>query len=77
MAARRARAGWKWRCGEHGAAFVPPAGTSWTPTFSVITWAAGLRCPFLKEGLLGEELAPCGMTGSTVRALRAARLSAR
>lgn len=76
MAARRAWAGWKWRCREHGAPFVPPAGTSWTPTFSAITSAAGLRCPFLKEGILGEEPARSGVTRSIVRGLSPAWISA-
>lgn len=77
MAARRVQAEWRWRCRGRGAPFVPPAGTSGTPMFSAITSAAGLRCPFLKEGILGEEVARSGLTRSIVRGLRPAWINAR
>lgn len=47
------------------------------PTFSVVTSAVGLRRPFLKEGILGEEPARSGVTRSIVRGLSPAWISAR
>lgn len=57
-------------CRGPGAPSVPPAGTSWTPTFSAVTSTAGLLSPFLKEGILGEEAALSGETPSTVTGLK-------
>ena len=76
MAARRVMGGWRSRCWGPGAPSVPPDGTSWMPTFSVITSTAGLPSPFPEEGILGEELAPSGETRSTVMGLKSTRDSA-